>query len=187
VKGRQRQDTTARSRRDAAFLALTYSCGLRRSEAVADLADLDLLSGELRVRRGKGRKPRQLTLPRQPFLLSRTGYRLAAQSRAPSSVRCSSPGACCVRATSWLASVLSAPGGSVVSAGSRPRSGPPLLMTCDRTWIGDLLDLGVDLATVQKMAGHASASTTGRYDGRARGVRRRAAGQLQLPYVIREH
>jgi hypothetical protein len=29
-----------------------------------------------------------------------------------------------------------------------------------RTWIGALLDLGVDLATVQKMAGHASAETT---------------------------
>ena len=60
----QRQDSTARRRRDAAFLALAYSCGLRRSEAVAvDLADLDLVGGELRVRRGKGRKPRQLTLP----------------------------------------------------------------------------------------------------------------------------
>jgi integrase len=60
----QRQDSTGRRRRDAAFLALAYSCGLRRSEAVAvDLADLDLVSGELRIRRGKGRKPRQLTLP----------------------------------------------------------------------------------------------------------------------------
>ncbi|PZS36352.1 MAG: hypothetical protein DLM58_01985, partial [Pseudonocardiales bacterium] len=28
-----------------------------------DLVDLDLVSGELRVRRGKGRRPRQLTLP----------------------------------------------------------------------------------------------------------------------------
>jgi integrase/recombinase XerD len=54
----------ARRRRDAAFLALAYSCGLRRSECVAiDLADLDLVRGELRVRRGKGRKSRQLNLP----------------------------------------------------------------------------------------------------------------------------
>ena len=57
-------DSAARRRRDAAFLALTYGCGLRRSEAVAvDVADLDLVSGELRVRLGKGRKRRQLNLP----------------------------------------------------------------------------------------------------------------------------
>src|SRR3982074_2056220 len=60
----QRQDSTARRRRDAAFLALAYSCGLRRGEAVAiDLADLDLVRGELRVRRGTGPKPRQLPRP----------------------------------------------------------------------------------------------------------------------------
>jgi site-specific recombinase XerD len=35
-----------------------------------------------------------------------------------------------------------------------------------RTWIGALLDLGVDLAMVQKMAGHTSASTTAGYDRR---------------------
>jgi hypothetical protein len=35
---------------------------------------------------------------------------------------------------------------------------------------------------VQKMAGHASASTTGRYDHRDRGSQRRAAGLLQVPY-----
>src|SRR2546421_2938052 len=57
-------DSAVRRRRDAAFLALAYGCGLRRSEAVAvDIADLDLVSGELRVRRGKGRKPQQLNLP----------------------------------------------------------------------------------------------------------------------------
>ncbi len=43
-------DSAARRRRDAAFLALAYGCGLRRSEAVAlDVADLDLVDGELRV------------------------------------------------------------------------------------------------------------------------------------------
>ena len=55
-----------------------------------------------------------------------------------------------------------------------------------RTWIGDLLDLGVDLATVQKMAGHASASTTAGYDRRGRGVQRRAAGLLHGPYLVPE-
>src|SRR3989442_3226240 len=57
-------DSAARRRRYAAFLGLAYGCGLRRSEVVAvDIADLDLVAGELRVRRGKGKKPRQVTLP----------------------------------------------------------------------------------------------------------------------------
>jgi hypothetical protein len=47
----------------------------------------------------------------------------------------------------------------------------------------DLLDLGVDSATVQKMAGHAFASKTERYDRRDRGVQRRAAALLHVPYV----
>ena len=55
-----------------------------------------------------------------------------------------------------------------------------------RTWIGDLLDLGVDLATVQKMAGHASVSTTGRYDRRDHGVQRMAASQLHVSYLTPE-
>jgi integrase len=52
-----------------------------------------------------------------------------------------------------------------------------------RTWTGtgDLLEAGVDLATVQKMAGHASVSTTGRYDRRDHGVQRMVARQLHVP------
>ncbi len=62
----------------------------------------------------------------------------------------------------------------------------PALHDLRRTWIGDLLDLGVDLATVQKMAGHASASTTAGYDRRDRGVQRPAAALLHVPYVTPE-
>jgi site-specific recombinase XerD len=46
-----------------------------------------------------------------------------------------------------------------------------------------LLEAGVDLATVQKMAGHASVSTTGRYDRRDHTVQQKAASQLHVPYV----
>jgi integrase/recombinase XerD len=56
-----------------------------------------------------------------------------------------------------------------------------------RTWTSDLLDAGVDLATVQKTAGHASVSTTGRYDRRDHAVQLKAAGQLQVPYVLPEN
>ena len=44
--------------------------------------------------------------------------------------------------------------------------GPAKLTSHDlrRTTISDLLDAGVDLATVQKVAGHSNANTTAKYD-----------------------
>jgi integrase len=60
---------------------------------------------------------------------------------------------------------------------------PPAPHDLRRTWTGDLLEAGVDLATVQKMAGHGSVSTTGRYDRREHRVQRTAAAQLHVPYV----
>jgi integrase len=40
---------------------------------------------------------------------------------------------------------------------------------------------GVDGFTVQRLAGHADAVTTARYDRRGEGERRRAAAQLRIP------
>jgi integrase len=61
---------------------------------------------------------------------------------------------------------------------------PPGPHDLRRTWTGDLLEAGVDLATVQKMAGHASVSTTGKYDRRDRTVRRKAAASVHVPYFM---
>jgi integrase len=51
-----------------------------------------------------------------------------------------------------------------------------------RTVIGDLLDAGVDIATVARMMGHADIKTTKRYDRRPEQVRQAAAGKIHLPY-----
>ena len=50
-----------------------------------------------------------------------------------------------------------------------------------RTFAGNLLDKGVDLATVQELMGHASPVTTQRYDRRPARGRRAAVDKLHLP------
>jgi integrase len=181
---RRDQDSAVRRRRDAAFLALAYSCGLRRSEAVAiDLADLDLGGGELRVRRGKGRKPRHITVP--PSALPALQDWLQVRGREPGPLFCPVlKSGRLLREGDQLARL--SPGGAwriCRERGLQAQIQAPAPHDLRRTWIGDLLDLGVDLVTVQKMAGHASASTTGRYDRRDRGVQRRAAALLHVPYA----
>jgi site-specific recombinase XerD len=54
---------------------------------------------------------------------------------------------------------------------------------CRRTLAGDLLDSGVDLATVQAMLGHASPATTARYDRRGERAVRAAATRVHVPFV----
>ncbi len=54
-----------------------------------------------------------------------------------------------------------------------------------RTTAGDLLDVGVDLVTVQKVLGHANPTTTARYDRRPEAVKQAAIAKLQVPYKRR--
>lgn len=52
-----------------------------------------------------------------------------------------------------------------------------------RTFVSRLLDAGVDIAIVAKMAGHSNIQTTARYDRRPEEAKQRAAKLLQIPYA----
>ena len=52
-----------------------------------------------------------------------------------------------------------------------------------RTFVSRLLDAGVDIAIVAKMAGHSNIQTTARYDRRPEEAKQRTAKLLQIPYI----
>src|SRR5438132_472198 len=133
-------DSAARRRRDAAFLTLAYGCGLRRSEAVAvDVADLDLVSGELRVRRGKGRKPRQVNLP--PSAVPALQDWLQVRGQEPGPLFCAVLKSGRLARGEGLARLSPATAWRICrERGLKARIRAPAPHDLRRTWIGDLLD-----------------------------------------------
>ncbi len=172
-------DPTATGRRDAALLGVLWGAGLRRAEAAAlALADVADASETIRLTvRGKGNKTRSAYL---------AGGAVEAL-RAWLPIRGDAPGPLFL-ATKQGGAIL-AHGLSTQAVYSRlrilaKRAGVDRFSPHDlrRSFVGDLLDAGVDLVTVQALAGHASPSTTARYDRRGGEVKRAAALRRKTPY-----
>ena len=169
-------DVSTIGRRNAALLALGYGGGLRRSEIVGlDLGDVDLVRGSVRVV-GKGGKDRLVWLASgAPQLLGRW-IEVRGVEAGPLLLPVRRSGAVVGRRLSAQA-VLDALRGLAARAGVAKLSPHDLR----RSWVGDLLDAGADLASVQRLAGHSSPSTTSRYDRRPEGAKQRAASLLHVP------
>jgi integrase len=172
------EDTTAAGARDLAILALLYGCGLRRAEAASlDFADADLESGVVTVRGGKGRKDRTTHAP--PGAKQALAAWAATRGPTPGPLLCpiDKAGRIAFRQMTAQAIYLALQK-RAAEAGVATFSPHDLR----RTFVSDLLDAGADLATVQKLAGHADPSTTARYDRRGEAAKAKAAGLLVFPY-----
>ena len=171
------RDSTLAGLRDAALIAVLYGCGLRRSEAVALLLrDWNREEGGLRVHTAKGGKSRLVYA--SEGVGKALDVWLGGRGPKPGPLFCpiNKAGVITLRAMSdgALRKILNK---RAVEAGVSPFSPHDLR----RTMIGDLLDAGADISTVQRLAGHATVTTTARYDRRGEVAKRRAAALLRLP------
>lgn len=164
--------------RDAALLAVLYGGGLRRAESVSlDRSDYLPATGALTVRHGKGEKARIVYLTGGAQAAMDAWWARRGDAGGPLFFPIHKGGRIAPRRMTDQA-ILAILRRRAVQAGVGHFSPHDLR----RTFISDLLDAGADIATVQKLAGHASVATTGRYDRRGEHAKQRAATLLHVPY-----
>jgi site-specific recombinase XerD len=157
---------------------MMYGTGLRRSEVVKlELKDYTKKSGALVIRGAKGGKDRLV------YVKGGAARALAAwltlRSEEPGPLFCPVHKSGKIRLETMtdqaILKILKKRG---FEAELEPFSPHDLR----RTYISDLLDAGADIATVQKLAGHASVTTTARYDRRGEDAKSKASELLNIPY-----
>ena len=164
--------------RDGAIIALMYATGLRREEVtILDLADYDAEHEKL-VIRGKRSKQRTAYIVEGAIAALNDWLKVRGNDAGPLFVSVNKGGKIVYgrRLTAQAIYHL---------LGSRgKRAGVKFFTPHDlrRTFVSNLLDVGVDIATVAKMAGHSNIQTTARYDRRPEEAKQRAAKLLNVPY-----
>ena len=176
------EDETSAGARDSAIIGLLAVCGLRRSELVhLTLDNIDLENGEIRILKAKGNKERIVWLrggalqAMEDWLRVRDDLTTGAvfvpinkggnQQDRPLT-------------TKAVYNLLKKRGKEAGVKDFAPHD-------FRRTMISEMLAKGVDVLTVQKVAGHASSDTTRRYNMRDEAFKQEAAEKLHYPHRLR--
>lgn len=171
-------DTRPAGSRDAAAFALMFGAGLRRSEAASiRLEDYDPETGAITVT-GKGNRQRIVyatgggAIALNTWLKQRGGHEggLLAPVTKGGNVQ---PRGITAEALMSRLKVRCAQAGIAECSPHDLR----------RSFVSQLLDAGVDIATVQRLAGHQNPNTTARYDRRGEETKKKAAEMLVVPYA----
>ncbi|BAZ33649.1 phage integrase (plasmid) [Cylindrospermum sp. NIES-4074] len=168
-------DPTPIGFRDAALIAILRGAGLRRGEVV-NLALSDLHSGTMKVRSGKGGKDRTVYLPDAAVTVVEDWLEVRSGKSGPLLCHVNKAGCVTLRQLTPQA-VLFILEKRGVEAGVDNFSAHDFR----RTFISDLLDSGVDIVTVQRLAGHTSPELTSRYDRRGEEIKQRAVQAIAIP------
>ena len=164
--------------RDAAVIAILYSGGLRRAEVTKlKLSDYDEEDKWLRVH-GKRSKERSVYLADGAIAALKAWLKIRGDESGPLFVMVNRGG------NLVMEKPLTPQGIYYLLKSRAKRAGVKSFTPHDfrRTFVGDLLDAGIDIAIVAKMAGHASVNTTARYDRRPERAKQEAAKVLKVPY-----
>lgn len=172
-------DPTPAGVRDAALLTVLYGGGLRRSEVAAlDVRDYEASSGALTIRSTQANRER--------VVYARDGAAQALDRWV--TMRGAIPGPVFVpinkgsRILVWDRQMSDQ--SIYMALAKRGEQAGVTAFSCQdlrRTFITRLLESGADISTVQRLAGHASATTTQRYDRRSQAVQRELARMLDVP------
>lgn len=163
--------------RDAAIIALLYVTGMRRSEIVGlERADYYGESGKITIRGGKGNKDRVVYVKNRPQVLLEAWLAVRGDHAGPLFQAVNKGDVVLVErglSAQAVYNMLKKRGKAVGLVDFSPHD-------LRRTFVGDALDAGIDLATVADIAGHASTDTTRRYDRRGERAKEKAASVLDV-------
>lgn len=162
--------------RDAALIAILRGGGLRRAELVnLNLVDYHPHLLRLDIIKGKGDKDRMVYLPQEAISLINRWVKLRGRENGPLICGVNRGGNVQERR-------LSTDGVLKIVRARAKKAGIESFTPHDfrRTFCSDLLDAGVDIVTVQRLAGHASPVTTAKYDRRGEETKLRAVQNLSF-------